>query len=82
MFVYRGPSARPSQLLRQDPQVSRLQGQVNEVVGVMQNNISKVLDRGERLEDLHDKSGTFTVGNLKINIFYFCENNINVLSNS
>ena len=36
---------------------SRLQGQVDEVVDVMQDNIGKVMDRGERLEELHDKSG-------------------------
>lgn len=36
--------------------VRQVQRQVGEVVGVMQNNIEKVLDRGERLEDLQDKS--------------------------
>ena len=37
--------------------VLRIQGQVSEVMGVMQDNIGKVLTRGERLEDLEDKSG-------------------------
>nr|XP_039262810.1 vesicle-associated membrane protein 4-like [Styela clava] len=36
--------------------VRQVQRQVGEVVGVMQTNIDKVLDRGERLEDLQDKS--------------------------
>ena len=35
----------------------RLQGQVSEVINVMQDNIGKVLDRGDKLEDLQDKSG-------------------------
>lgn len=35
----------------------RVQSQVDEVIDVMQENISKVIDRGERLEDLQDKSG-------------------------
>ena len=37
--------------------IFRLQGQVDEVVDVMQSNIGKVMDRGDRLEDLQDKSG-------------------------
>lgn len=36
---------------------TRLQNQVDEVVGVMQNNVSKVMERGDRLEDLQDQSG-------------------------
>uniref|UniRef100_UPI00398F2540 vesicle-associated membrane protein 8 n=1 Tax=Pristiophorus japonicus TaxID=55135 RepID=UPI00398F2540 len=32
--------------------LSNLQGQVNEVKGIMTHNIEKVLDRGERLDDL------------------------------
>lgn len=32
--------------------VSKLQSQVQEVTGVMTQNIEKVLERGERLEDL------------------------------
>ncbi|KAK6308929.1 hypothetical protein J4Q44_G00203920 [Coregonus suidteri] len=35
---------------------TRVQSQVDEVIDVMQENISKVIDRGERLEDLQDKS--------------------------
>uniref|UniRef100_A0A8C5CXM2 Vesicle-associated membrane protein 4 n=1 Tax=Gadus morhua TaxID=8049 RepID=A0A8C5CXM2_GADMO len=33
-----------------------VQSQVDEVIDVMQENISKVIERGERLEDLQDKS--------------------------
>ena len=39
--------------------VGKVKGQVDEVVGVMKDNISKMMDRGDRLEDLQDKSGTF-----------------------
>lgn len=35
----------------------RVQSQVDEVIDVMQENISKVIERGDRLEDLQDKSG-------------------------
>jgi len=38
----------------------RLQNEVDEVVDIMQNNIGHVMERGERLEDLHDKSGEWT----------------------
>lgn len=37
--------------------VPRVQSQVDEVIDVMQENISKVIERGERLDDLQDKSG-------------------------
>ncbi len=35
----------------------RVQSQVDEVIDVMQENISKVIERGERLDELQDKSG-------------------------
>ncbi|XP_077963925.1 vesicle-associated membrane protein 4 isoform X1 [Gasterosteus aculeatus] len=38
------------------PRVRRVQSQVDEVIDVMQENISKVIERGERLDDLQDKS--------------------------
>ena len=41
--------------------VYRLQSQVHEVVDVMKDNIGKVMDRGDRLDDLHDKSGSFHI---------------------
>lgn len=54
-FFMKGPTAQPSRLM-EDGRLSRIQGQVSEVVGVMQNNISKVMERGDRLEDLSIKS--------------------------
>jgi vesicle-associated membrane protein 4 len=35
----------------------QVQSQVNEVVGIMQNNIEKVMERGERLDALQNKAG-------------------------
>lgn len=51
-FFLRGPT-RPSV---GNANIHRLQNQVDEVVDVMQSNIGRVMDRGDRLEDLHDKS--------------------------
>ena len=36
---------------------SRVQKQVHGVMDIMKDNISKVLERGEKLSDLQDKSG-------------------------
>lgn len=36
---------------------ARVQQQVDEVVGIMQENIDKVVQRGERLDDLRGKTG-------------------------
>lgn len=39
------------------PAPCSVQNQVDEVIDVMQENITKVIERGERLDDLQDKSG-------------------------
>jgi len=54
-FFIQGPTAQPNRLMG-DNKVSRLQGQVSEVVDVMQGNITRVMQRGDNLEDLRDKS--------------------------
>ncbi|KAJ3069980.1 hypothetical protein HDU99_002790 [Rhizoclosmatium hyalinum] len=36
--------------------VAQVQAQVQDAVGIMQNNIQKVAERGERLEDLNERS--------------------------
>ncbi|XP_074654382.1 vesicle-associated membrane protein 4-like [Tubulanus polymorphus] len=55
-FFLNGQNAKPGP----NDKIKRLQGQVDEVVDVMQDNIGKVLDRGDRLEDLQDKSENLT----------------------
>ena len=37
--------------------IAKVKSEIKGVMGMMQNNISKVLDRGAKLEDLQDKSG-------------------------
>lgn len=39
-----------------DSQIGRLKGQVNEVIGDMRINIEKVVERGQNLNDLNDRS--------------------------
>uniref|UniRef100_A0A8C6T997 Vesicle-associated membrane protein 4 n=1 Tax=Neogobius melanostomus TaxID=47308 RepID=A0A8C6T997_9GOBI len=46
----------PSGIYDYDLCVHSVQSQVDEVIDVMQENISKVIERGERLDDLQDKS--------------------------
>jgi vesicle-associated membrane protein 4 len=41
----------------QGSKAKHVQQQVNEVVGIMQENIDKVMERGERVEDIHNKTG-------------------------
>ena len=38
---------------------ARVQQQVDEVVNIMQDNIDKVMQRGERLDDLRGKTGMY-----------------------
>ncbi|XP_010119276.1 PREDICTED: vesicle-associated membrane protein 4, partial [Chlamydotis macqueenii] len=53
-FFLRGPSG-PRFGPRSD-KIRHVQNQVDEVIDVMQENITKVIERGERLDDLQDKS--------------------------
>uniref|UniRef100_A0A3Q2NMX3 Vesicle-associated membrane protein 4 n=1 Tax=Fundulus heteroclitus TaxID=8078 RepID=A0A3Q2NMX3_FUNHE len=53
-FFLRGPTG--PRFGPQNDKMKHVQSQVDEVIDVMQENISKVIERGERLEDLQDKS--------------------------
>uniref|UniRef100_A0A8C7GBY0 Vesicle associated membrane protein 4 n=1 Tax=Oncorhynchus kisutch TaxID=8019 RepID=A0A8C7GBY0_ONCKI len=53
-FFLRGPTG--PRFGAGNDKIRQVQSQVDEVIDVMQENISKVIDRGERLEDLQDKS--------------------------
>ncbi|TPX34105.1 hypothetical protein SeMB42_g07378 [Synchytrium endobioticum] len=44
---------------------AQVQNQVDEVVGIMQNNIEKVMQRGERLESLQNKTDDLQQGALQ-----------------
>ncbi|GAB1606110.1 vesicle-associated membrane protein 4-like [Argonauta hians] len=39
-----------------DPKIGRLQNQVGEVVDIMKDNVSRVMDRGYKLDELQDRS--------------------------
>ena len=41
-----------------------IQAQIDDTVGIMRENITKVAERGERLDQLQDKTGTFTPSSL------------------
>ena len=43
------------------PVLLRVQNQVSNVIGIMKDNISRVMDRGEKLDDLEEKSGELHV---------------------
>ncbi|XP_074894542.1 vesicle-associated membrane protein 4 isoform X2 [Buteo buteo] len=57
-FFLRGP------LGPRNDKIRHVQNQVDEVIDVMQENITKVIERGERLDDLQDKSdeGDYSAG--------------------
>jgi len=48
------PAAGPSQ---GNPKTAAIQAQIDDTVGIMRENITKVAERGERLENLQDKTG-------------------------
>ncbi|KAJ7332753.1 hypothetical protein JRQ81_014933 [Phrynocephalus forsythii] len=53
-FFLRGPSG--PRFGPKNEKIRHVQYQVDEVIDVMQENITKVIERGERLDDLQDKS--------------------------
>jgi hypothetical protein len=42
--------------LKNVDKLAKVRSQVNEIAGVMQDNIRSVLDRGDKVENLHDKA--------------------------
>ncbi|XP_029473976.1 vesicle-associated membrane protein 4 [Rhinatrema bivittatum] len=53
-FFLRGPSG--PKFSHKNDKIRQVQNQVDEVIDVMQENITKVIERGERLDELQDKS--------------------------
>lgn len=52
-----GPNPSSSASSSADPRTAAIQQQINDTVGIMRDNISKVAERGERLDVLQDKTG-------------------------
>jgi hypothetical protein len=42
-----------------NPKTAAIQAQIDDTVGIMRDNITKVAERGERLDQLQDKTGMF-----------------------
>ena len=55
-----GPSSGSNQPPR-NQKTQQVQQQVDEVVGIMHENINKVMERGEKLDSLQTKTGTWSV---------------------
>lgn len=55
-FFLKGPTSSGKTLTIQDKKLRRVQFQVDEVSSIMKDNIEKIMERGERLEDLEEKS--------------------------
>ncbi|XP_033098974.1 vesicle-associated membrane protein 4-like [Anneissia japonica] len=51
-----------------DNNIQRAQRGVDEVVDVMRDNVAKVLDRGEQLEDLQDKSDNLAMSSMAFRV--------------
>nr|XP_054770519.1 vesicle-associated membrane protein 4-like [Lytechinus pictus] len=55
-FYNRSPMPKPGRNNQSNSKIQKVQGQVDEVVGVMRGNMERVIDRGEKLEDLEEKT--------------------------
>ncbi|KXJ19699.1 vesicle-associated membrane protein 4 [Exaiptasia diaphana] len=63
--IFSGPNSQSHEAKGND-NIARVKSEVKNVVNIMQNNISKVLDRGAKIDDLHEKSE-----NLEMSAFQF-----------
>lgn len=52
-----GSSSSPAGGSSQNPKTAAIQQQIDDTVGIMRENITKVAERGERLDSLQDKTG-------------------------
>jgi vesicle-associated membrane protein 4 len=59
-----GSSANPAggQAGGSNNKTAAIQQQIDETVGIMRDNITKVAERGERLDSLQDKTGELSFG--------------------
>ena len=58
-YIPNGQDGRTGQNATPNNKVKNVEAQVNEVVGIMQDNIDKAMQRGERMDDLRGKTGKF-----------------------
>ena len=61
--------------------ISKVKDDIKGVMGIMQGNISKVLDRGAKLEDLQDKSGAVHVCSMMATVHTYIHVHVNQVSN-
>ena len=57
VFFRNVPFSPPSTSSGSQQKVSQVQQQVQQVTDIMQENITKILDRGQKLDHLEDRSG-------------------------
>ena len=56
--------AQAPQFNQSNAKTAEVQNQVQEVIGIMQNNIEKVVERGEKIETLQNKTEELQQGAL------------------
>lgn len=60
VFVSRFERMKSGKHAKKQDKISKVKGELEGAINVMRNNLTKVLDRGDKLEDLEAKSGNFT----------------------
>jgi len=55
------PSANPTGAPRGNAKTQAIQQQIDDTVGIMRENITKVAERGQRLDELQDKTDNLAV---------------------
>eukprot|EP00112_Aurelia_sp_Birch-Aquarium-sp1_P006948 Seg1759.2 transcript_id=Seg1759.2/GoldUCD/mRNA.D3Y31 product="Vesicle-associated membrane protein 4" protein_id=Seg1759.2/GoldUCD/D3Y31 len=53
-----GPG-KPNRIVKKDDKLNKVKNEIKSTMNVMRNNLGKVMDRGDRLEDLEAKSESF-----------------------
>lgn len=56
-----GSTPNPAGPSQGNPKTAAIQAQIDDTVGIMRENITKVAERGERLDSLQDKTGEFSL---------------------
>lgn len=60
VFASRFERMKSGEHAKKQDKISKVKGELEGAINVMRNNLTKVLDRGDKLEDLEAKSGNFT----------------------